>query len=162
MRVTSTTNTAYKPDNDFKITFNPDHEIPRNGFIEVAFPKEVIIPDTSYSASQCLTDTQSAFGADGDPIVCEFSNHYHDFYGNKNLDDQYKTLRIYNGFRTNAGLPKRDYSFTIPGITNPIRVGPTPFFRFSTFTRDKKSVDMSKPGTGGQLIMKIEAKMTDI
>jgi len=80
----------------------------------------------------------------------------------RQLDDSFLTLRIYNGFRTNAGKPDKEYALTIPGITNPIRVGFTPFFRFSTFTRDKKSVDMSKPGTGGRLIMKKYAKMSDV
>jgi len=56
MYITSNSEVAYQANNKFKISFVPNHEIPRNGFIEVAFPKEVIIPDISYSASQCVTD----------------------------------------------------------------------------------------------------------
>lgn len=95
----------------------------------------MIIPDTSYSASQCAIDKKSAFG--GDPIVCEFSDHYHDATGEKVNDSLYKTLRIYNGFRSTRGMANKDYTLYVPGIRNPIRVGPTPFFKFATFTRSK-------------------------
>jgi len=44
---------AYTPENTYTITFNPEHEIPERGYLEIGFPPQIIIPDTSYSQSQC-------------------------------------------------------------------------------------------------------------
>lgn len=44
---------AYTPENIYQITFNPQHEIPKKGYVMIGFPPQIIIPDTSYSQSQC-------------------------------------------------------------------------------------------------------------
>lgn len=40
---------AYKVENTYLINFTPDHSIPKNGFVEIYIPSEVLVPDQSYT-----------------------------------------------------------------------------------------------------------------
>ena len=41
--------TAYDEQVRYEIYFTPDHKVPQNGYIEIDFPKEISVPDYSYS-----------------------------------------------------------------------------------------------------------------
>jgi len=46
-------NVAYRADNTYTFKFTPLHTIPQNGYVEIWFPNEVNVTDTSYSQSSC-------------------------------------------------------------------------------------------------------------
>ena len=45
----------------YTILFTPKHLIPQNGFIEIDFPKQISVPDFSYSQSSCRAVENTAF-----------------------------------------------------------------------------------------------------
>lgn len=55
--------TAYDKDIRYTISFTPKHMVPQNGYIEIEFPKEIIVPDYSFSQSSCRGVESSAFGS---------------------------------------------------------------------------------------------------
>ena len=91
---------AYAEDVDYTISFTPKHMVPQNGYIEVDWPKQVSVPDYSFSQSSCFGDDKSAFGTN--QIVCEFLD-------GEALSDPYRlqdpdtpshfTMQILNAFR---------------------------------------------------------------
>jgi hypothetical protein len=48
---------AYKKDNLYTIRFRPLHKIPQNGYIQIMIPTAILIPDKSFSQSQCKSIT---------------------------------------------------------------------------------------------------------
>ena len=52
---------AYTEDVTYTILFTPKHLIPQNGFIEIDFPKQISVPDFSYSQSSCRAVENTAF-----------------------------------------------------------------------------------------------------
>lgn len=40
---------AYRAENTYEISFTPQHSVPTNGYIDILFPAEVILPDPSFS-----------------------------------------------------------------------------------------------------------------
>lgn len=54
---------AYEDEVVYTISFTPKHLVPQNGYIEIDFPKQVSVPDYSYSQSSCAGVETSAFGS---------------------------------------------------------------------------------------------------
>ena len=52
---------AYEDEVVYTISFTPKHLVPQNGYIEIDFPKQVSVPDYSYSQSSCAAVETSAF-----------------------------------------------------------------------------------------------------
>jgi len=44
---------AYEAENTYEISFAPAHTIPINGYVEISFPEDILVPDTSFSPSSC-------------------------------------------------------------------------------------------------------------
>ena len=125
MNVASESTVAYRAENLYTITFNPQHKIPQNGYVEVLFPAEVTVPDYSFSQSSCAATA----GFPSSQITCEFTPPTSE-------SDSYYSFKILNAFRRTEGQANVDYVFTLPGIRNPIQTIPTANFIFQTFTRD--------------------------
>lgn len=79
-----------------------------NSYIEIVFPSEITIPDTTYSAGTC----QTVIGLSGG-ISCSFTTS--------------QTVRLSNGFNTGNFL-SGILQFTISGIVNPRSMKPTTSF----------------------------------
>ena len=105
---------AYMKDLTYRIAFSPEHKIPHNGYIEIQFPKEVLIPDPSFSQSQCKPDSMSGFP--NDQIICEFTNVYHDKFSKAHKTEEAHTLLISNAFRRASGPGKVEYALELPGL----------------------------------------------
>lgn len=51
-QVTPASTTSYDTTN-YTFTIKPDHRVDLNGYIEIYYPKNISIPDASFSQSQC-------------------------------------------------------------------------------------------------------------
>lgn len=120
---------AYNPENDYSVTFTPLNQIPLQGYVDIFFPPEVIIPDPSYSQSTC----KEIQGFTKDTIICQFYPPH--------PDTGYQQLRILSGFRVTPGEPGVTFEVKIPGIRNPIRVEPTSDFIVKSWTNDDYQID---------------------
>lgn len=80
-----------------------------NSYIQITFPSEITIPDSSYSAGTC----QTVIGLSGG-ISCSFTSS--------------QVLRLTNGFNTGDFL-SGTLQFTIEGIQNPRSLRPTDSFQ---------------------------------
>ena len=134
--------TAYDKDVTYTITFTPEHLVPQNGYVEIELPKEVSVPDYSYTQSSCQGDETSAFGSN--QITCEFED------GEALSDplrlrdplsaDHFK-MTILNAFRRRAVEGGQAFTLTLPGLTNPIQTVPTLSFKFRTYDQRGRLID---------------------
>jgi hypothetical protein len=101
-------NTSFDTTN-YTITIRPDHKVDLNGYIEIFYPKNISIPDASFSQSQCRQ-----FSGFPTTPTCV-------------INVSQRKITINNGFRiTSTATP--NYSFNIPGILNPLTLDPTDTF----------------------------------
>ena len=92
----------------YQFRFTISEAILINSYIQITFPADVTIPDTSYSAGTC----QTVIGLSGG-ITCSFSTT--------------QIVKLSNGFTTGDFL-SGTLLFTIEGIQNPRSVQPTSTF----------------------------------
>lgn len=133
---------AYDEDVTYTIKFTPNHLIPQNGYIEIDFPKQVSVPDYSYSQSSCRAVEDTAFSTN--QIACEFLD-------GEALSDPFRlrdaatpdhfTMRILNAFRRTSVSGKLEYALEIPGLRNPIQTVPTFSFKFRTYDQLDQIID---------------------
>jgi hypothetical protein len=68
-------------------------------------------------------------------------------------------LRILNAFRRSEGTAGTSYTFTTPGVRNPIQITPTPSFVFATYTRQGQSIDLIE---GASVFMSSAAEIKQV
>lgn len=133
-------NTSYDTTN-YTFIIKPDHRVETNGFIEIFYPKNISIPDSSFSQSQC-----KQFSGFPTTPTCI-------------IDTKNRKITINNGFRVAAtGTP--NYSFNIPGIVNPLTLDPTD--SFSMYTRTSNGIIMDQLLTGLTLTMKFVPNLRSV
>lgn len=140
---------AYRAENEYMVTFRPEHKIPQNGYLEIMFPVEVSVPDMSFSQSSCAALETSGFPST--QITCEFTA--------PQPGDTHFMFKILNAFRRMEGEADVDYVFTVPGIRNPIQTIPTSDFIFQTLTRDDQPIDRSE---GAAITMLTPAELQQV
>ena len=101
-KIQPSTYDAYEDEVVYTLTFTAKHLIPQNGYIEIDFPKQVSVPDYSYSQSSCAGVETSAFGSN--QITCKFlDDTLSDPFRlrDPNTPDHY-TMQILNAFRRSS------------------------------------------------------------
>mgnify|MGYP000934258123 CR=1 FL=1 len=145
---------AYDEEVTYTIRFTPMHLVPLNGYIEIDFPKEVIVPDYSYSQSSCRADENTAFSTN--QIACEFLDGAALSEPFRNRDPKtpdHFTMRVMNAFRLSSVPGQQEYALEIPGLRNPIKTVPTFSFRFRTYDQQERLID--------ELLSGVSIRMTE-
>lgn len=112
-------------DTTYTFAFTPQHGIPQKAYIEITYPSQISIADSSYSASQC-----SSWSNFPSTPTCSIST----------AD---RKITLTKGFKNNAGSAGTTYSFGVPGMTNPISQDPTDTFVFYVRAESAYLVDQS-------------------
>jgi len=113
--VTPAIYTAYE-NTIYTFAITPQHRLELNGIIVIEYPKNITIPDSSFSQSQC----KNFQGFPSTPTCV--------------IDTNSRTITINNGFRASVTRDGVTYKFTIPGVVNPLTLDPTQTFKFWTKT----------------------------